>query len=63
MSDHYNHGQSADWRQRAAMASADKVGGAFSGAFSGWRPVERRRSSWWLVLGGALAVMAALRFL
>lgn len=34
MSDQYTHGLAADWRQRHAMSTADKVGGSFTG----WRP-------------------------
>lgn len=41
MSDQYAHGLAADWRQRHAMSTAGKVGGAYSG----WKPSEPSKLS------------------
>lgn len=57
MTDQYAHGLAADWRARSAMSTADKVGGAYVG----WRPRNRRRSSWWIVLACLALVAVAVR--
>lgn len=37
--DAYAHGLASDWKQRSAMSTASKVGGAYAG----WAPKARHR--------------------